>query len=221
MVLVDLLDIWVISGGWYIFQHHGAYGIWWFPKVGVPQSSSICRWMFHSKPSSDLGVPPWPWNPPTMAYHRRFAWLPPGGWSASRKYGGESFDLNREIVIYGDLNLITSVANLFWRFQILKIVNVFCLKTYWRRCLTCLKPVWSLETIFATWNILPTSLRCHWNDRWLLGAKPCPMDLTSGRWNCLILSYFIQIPDWQRYVLDIYKANWICSMKKKWKAPII
>ena len=30
-----------------------------FPKIGVPQSSSIYRWISHSKPSSDKGVPPW------------------------------------------------------------------------------------------------------------------------------------------------------------------
>ena len=38
--------------------------IWSFPKIGV-QSSSIYRSDFRwNKPSSELGVPPWLWNPP-------------------------------------------------------------------------------------------------------------------------------------------------------------
>ena len=55
--------------------------IWLFPvHGGYPQSSSISRWDFPSqKPSSELGVPPWPWNPPYCA-----AWCQPFGSAVSR-----------------------------------------------------------------------------------------------------------------------------------------
>ena len=68
---MDRIRIHQTSGGLIlvrIFDHEALAAVTYggVLKFGVPQGtsqSSICKWIFHSKPSI-LRVPPWPWTPP-------------------------------------------------------------------------------------------------------------------------------------------------------------